>query len=38
MTPGGLRHQLPKHSNPSENANDLYSKQVDNPTSQKEVS
>lgn len=23
MTPGGLRHQLPRHSNPSENANEI---------------
>lgn len=25
MTPGGLRHQLPRHSNPSENANEIFS-------------
>lgn len=25
MTPGGLRHQLLKHSNPSENANEIFS-------------
>lgn len=24
MTPGGLRHQLPRHSNPSENANEFF--------------